>query len=180
MKKESMMLLKELGIEFDEGLTLEETIKIETIYGIKFPDSLKNFLMIGVPISKGFYNWRNMEDENVEFIKEIMNRPMISVDDMIEEVYWCDDWGDEPESEEMVQEVKRRLECAPKLLPIYAHRYMPMVTDENPPIVSVHNLDIIYYGKDIEDYFEIEFGGKNQSMIEFDKIKPIEFWTDIM
>lgn len=65
-------------------------------------------------------------------------------------------------------------------MPIYAHRYMPMVLDENPPIISIHDIDIIYYGEDLEDYFNIEFGKKTQDRIEFQNITPIPFWSDIM
>lgn len=61
MYRESIMLLKSQGIEFESGLTCEEIAKIEEIYKIKFPKSLKEFLMIALPISKGFYNWRNLE-----------------------------------------------------------------------------------------------------------------------
>lgn len=181
MNDQSWKLLKEFGIEFEKGLTLDEIMKIEKIYEIKFPDSLRDFFMIALPTSKGFYNWRNTEEDNVKLIKEVMNRPLDDIAEMANEVYWCDDWGDEPETEEgIAQEVRKRLEYAPKLLPIYAHRYMPMVIDKNPPIISVHDIDVIYYGKDIEDYFDIEFGEKKQSTIEFENIKPIQFWTEIM
>lgn len=50
----------------------------------------------------------------------------------------------------------------------------------NPPILLIHGVDIIYYGKDIEDYFKVEFGEKEQNSIEFENIEPIQFWTDIM
>lgn len=100
---------------------------------------------------------------------------------MAEEVYWCDDWGEEPEDEAVIsKKVRERLKEAPKLLPIYAHRYMPMISDENPPIISIHDLDIIYYGKNLEDYLYVEFGNKTQNEIEFENITPIPFWSDIM
>ena len=94
MYRESIMLLKSQGIEFESGLTCEEIAKIEEIYKIKFPKSLKEFLMIALPISKGFYNWRNLEKNNVMFIKKIINRPTEDIDELAEEVYWCDDWGE--------------------------------------------------------------------------------------
>ena len=36
----------------------------------KFPTSLREFLMIALPISRGFYNWRNIQDDNIQFIKK--------------------------------------------------------------------------------------------------------------
>lgn len=51
---------------------------------------------------------------------------------------------------------------------------------KDPPIISIHGVDIIYYGKNLEDYFDIEFGTKNQAEMEFDDITPIPFWSEIM
>lgn len=169
------------GIKFEKGLMPNELEEIEKIYEIKFPKCLKEFLMIALPISKGFYNWRNVQDDNIQFIKQVMNRPVIDINDMAEEVYWCDEWGEEPEDEKgIAKEVKERLKEAPKLLPIYAHRYMPMILDDNPPIISIHGIDVIYYGKNLEDYFNIEFGEKEQNAIELQDIVSIPFWSDIM
>lgn len=173
--------LKSQGIIFEAGLTCEEISKIEKIYEIQFPKCLKEFLMEGVPISKGFYNWRNFEQENIDFIKEIIYLPIKTIYELAAEVYWCDDWGEEPENEiDIAEKVREKLKNAPKLLPIYTHRYMPMLLDEQPPIVSIHGIDIIYYGENLEDYFHVEFGRKRQSEIRFENIDPIPFWSEIM
>lgn len=181
MYEKSLNLLKEQKIEFENGLTVDEMTQIEKIYEIKFPVCLREFLMMGLPVSKRFYNWRNMETKNVEYIRQIIDQPIRYINDMPEEVYWCDDWGKETDDEKYLkEEVRKRLSKAPKLLPIFSHRYMPMILEKNPPIISVHGVDIIYFGKDLEDYFEVEFGDKSQSEIDFDKIKPIQFWSDII
>lgn len=179
--EESIKLLKRQGVKFEVGLTVEEVTKIEDIYKIKFPKSLREFLMIVLPISKGFFNWRNLEQDNVMFIKKVINRPIEDVDELAEDVYWCDDWGEEPENEmDIALIVRERLKSAPKLIPVYEHRYIPMIIEDNPPIISIHDIDIIYYGQNLEDYFKVEFGGKEQSEIEFENINPIPFWSDIM
>lgn len=181
MYKETIKLLKLQGVEFEAGLTYDEIIKIEKIYGIQFPKSLKEFLMEGLPVSNAFYNWRNVEHDNINFIKKIITLPIETVDELAEEVCWCDDWGEKPENEmDIAEKVREKLKNAPKLLPIYAHRYMPMLLDEQIPVVSVHNTDIIYYGENLVDYFQVEFGLKNQNEICFEKIKPIPFWSEIM
>lgn len=36
------------------------------------------------------------------------------------------------------------------------------------------------YGADIQDYFKVEFGKKDQNTIDFEAISPIPFWTDIV
>lgn len=181
MYEESIKLLKQQGVEFETGLTIEEIIKIEDIYQIKFPKSLKEFLMLALPISIGFYNWRNFEQDNVMFIKKIINIPTKDVDELAEEVYWCDDWGEEPTNEiDIALIVRERLQSAPRLIPVYGHRYIPMISEDNPPIISIHDIDIIYYGQNLEDYFKVEFGVKEQRNIEFKNINPIPFWSDIM
>lgn len=180
MYKESIKLLKTQGIEFESGLTIDELKQIEKIYEIKFPNSLREFLMIALPISKGFYNWRDTTEDNINFIKQVINKPVLDIKNMAEVVYWCEDWGEEPEDEEIIEKkVIEHLVDAPQLLPIYAHRYMPII-DDNPPIISIHDIDIIYYGENLEDYFNVEFGGKKQNTIDFQNIKPLPFWSDIM
>ncbi|WP_165251684.1 SMI1/KNR4 family protein [Adlercreutzia sp. ZJ304] len=181
MYEQSVDLLKRRGIELESGLAADEIVQIEKIYEIVFPKSLRDFLMAALPVSNGFYDWRNGEQKNIERIKDAISRPMRDIHDTPEEVYWCEDWGEEPADEEVFKrEVIERLKTAPKLIPVYFHRYMPMVSDENPPIMSVCGGDIIYYGADIQDYFEVEFDGKDQGAIDFESICPVPFWTDLV
>ena len=181
MYEKCIRLLEMRGIELEKGLTVDELLQIEEIYSIQFPKSFKEFLNAVLPISKGFYNWRNLTEDNIEFIRQTIKRPIEDVYNMAEEVYWCYNWGEEPKEEIIIaKEVRERLNKAPKLLPIYGHRYMPIILDDDPPIISVHNTDIIYYGINLEDYFEVEFGKKKQDTIDFHSINPIPFWSDIM
>lgn len=181
MYENSLNLLESKGIVFEKGLSLDELIQIEEIYQITFPKSLREFLMTALPISRGFYNWRDITEKNINFIRQVINKPITDIIDMAEEVYWCDDWGEEPEDEESIaKEVRERIKKAPNLVPIYAHRYMPMISEDNPPVISIHNIDIIYFGKDLEDYFEVEFGEKGQDKIDFQNIADIPFWSEIM
>ena len=180
MYEDILQLLTEKEVLIEPGLTAEEFDIIEKIYNIHFPESLKGFLMQGLPISKGFYNWRDFSSGNVSKIKKAITCPVEMVYELSDEVYWCEQWGKEPDNvDEFVQEVRKRLEEAPKLIPVYGHRYMPM-DGSNPPILSVHGIDIIYYGQDLRDYFKVEFGSKKQSEIDFEGISNIPFWSEIM
>lgn len=184
MKKkddEIINLLIAKNIVFEVGLTFDEIARIEEIYGIIFPRRLQNFLMTALPISEGFYNWRNTKKENIAYIKSKMNQPATYINEMPKEIYWCENWGEEPEDEEaFTREVKKRLGVAPKLIPIFSHRYMPVIGNDNPPIISVHGGDVIYMGENLDSYFKVEFGGKDQKKIKFSKINPISFWSDLM
>ena len=179
--KELFDLLLENGIIIDSGLSDEEISIIESKYEISFPKSLKDFYKEGVPVSEGFINWRDFSKGNEEFIKDLIESTFSDVSENAEEIYWNDEWGEEPEdTEEIAKIIKEKLKSAPKLIPIYSHRYMPMSVSDNPPIISVHEIDVIYYGKDLLDYFKIEFGNKKQSDIDFENIQKIPFWTEIM
>lgn len=181
MYKESIKLLRSHGIQVEAGLTYDEVGKIEKIYSIQFPKSLKAFLMEGVPISDGYYNWRNFKTDNIEYIKRVIYRPVKYIEDYPEEVEWYKEWGKEPEVvSNRIQIVKERLMDAPTLLPIYAHRYMPEGLDENPPVISVMGVDIIFYGENLVEYFKVEFGEKKHAEINCKIIKPIPFWSDII
>ncbi|WP_054743173.1 hypothetical protein [Cellulosilyticum ruminicola] len=52
---------------------------------------------------------------------------------------------------------------------------MPMVEGENIPIYSIHDVDGIYYGGNLEEYFDIEFGQKDQRAIDFEHLRMIPF-----
>lgn len=180
MFEKSFDLLSKKGISFDEGLSLEELDYIENLYKIEFPKSLRDFLMYKMPISNGFYNWRNTNKDNVEYLNKVMKLPFDNIYNMANEVYWCDDWGDEPDEEVCSDIIREKFKKAPKLIPIYSHRYIPMISIDNPPIISIHGVDIICYGTDLEEYIDIEFGDKNQDAIQYEKVYHIDFWSDIM
>lgn len=176
MWNSSISLLKRRGVKLEAGLTAQEIAQIEATYNIRFPQSLRQFLMAALPVSEGFYNWRNLG--SMDSIKAAIQAPKAGI--LACDVSWCDQWGEKPEEAETEKIIRERLEAAPVLLPVYGHRYMPMLPDDNPPIVSVHGTDVIYYGETLADYFAVEFGGKKQREIDTDKIKTIPFWSDIM
>ena len=72
MYLEIIKLLKDRGIKLDASLTQSELEKIYEIYKIKFPLSLKSFLTTALPVSDGFYNWRDFSSGNVTKIKNMM------------------------------------------------------------------------------------------------------------
>lgn len=174
--------LKSKGIEFEKGLTAEEIATIEQRYDICFPIELKNFYSVLLPVSDGFYNWRNASESSVEMIKRALEMPLVGLLQDLEELYWCDEWGEEPGSIEEKKMILAKLyEKAPKLIPVYSHRYMPYLDkEEEMPIFSIYQSDIIYYGENLLSYFEIEFGLKHYSDMKCDNIPHIDFWSDLI
>jgi hypothetical protein len=180
MYKEIVDMLKLKGVVFAEGLSEQEIIKIKQEYNIEFPKELREFYSTALPVSKGFYNWRDFKPSNVQYIKGVIDRPFNDIYELAEEVFWCDEWGDEPNESERANVVREMLKKAPGLIPIYLHRYIPTINLEPTPVFSIHDTDIIYYGENLESYFEIEFGDKIQSNINCKVINNVPFWSDLL
>lgn len=181
MYQQILELLKSKNIILEEGLTAKELDQIYKIYDIEFPTPLQDFLRSMLPISKGFYHWRNFSRENVAFIKTCMEFPAKDICNRTDEVDWCDHWGVEPKNKKKREvEIKKKALAAPKLVPIYSHRYIPLGHFNSYPILSIHGVDIIYYGKDLENYINIEFGTQKQAALDYRTIEYIPFWTDLM
>lgn len=180
MYKECIALMKQKGIDFAEGLSPNEIVAIEKSYGIRFPKSLKEFLMEALPISRGFYNWRDLGPDNAVFIEQMIRYPLDNFKEFAAEVDWCEEWGDEPETKQELEQIMRtRVKSAPMLIPIYSHRYVPAYSD-NPPVFSVHGVDVIHYGENLEQYLQVEFGNKKQSQLNWNEIEYVPFWSDVM
>ena len=107
MYLEIIKLMKDSGIKFDAGLTQNELEKIYEIYKIKFPLSLKSFLTTALPVSDGFYDWRDFSIGNVMKIKNMMQHfyefvKSASFEEYIpNSTYSLDQWSRYQESKEL-------------------------------------------------------------------------------
>jgi hypothetical protein len=154
------------NITLYDGLTDEEFEKIEKFYSIKFPISLRTLYKSFLP---EFYNWRDFSEENVNKIKYYLNWPIEGIlYDIQNNGFWKKCFGqrtnDINENKKIALEFLENSsnETVPKLIPVYAHRYVPCYPDiMDIPVISVYQTDIVFYGKNLEDYFKSEFGMKN-------------------
>ncbi|MBC1559293.1 SMI1/KNR4 family protein [Listeria booriae] len=172
-------ILKKKKVEFAPGLTEDEIRKCEEIFDIKFPPALKNLLKEVLPISKEFINWRDHRKRNVLRIKKRLEWPWEGiVFDIEENDFWVQSWGVKPDLvAERIRVAKEKYDVAPKLVPIYSHRYMPEGSEQ---VLSVYQTDIIFYGTTLLEYFQIELDWKPYERMDFENIKAIPFWTEIM
>ena len=168
------------NIPCEKGLDDNELNDIERLYNIVFPVEYRAMLKEVVPVAEGFCDWRNMSDASIENIRERIYSPIKELLENTCDIYWNEEWGIEKVGEDRDCFLQEKLENAPKLIPVYAHRYMPMVKGKSVPVISIYGCDVIYYGSNINEYFEIEFGHRKQQDIEFANIRHIDFWTDIM
>ena len=171
--------LEEAGVAFAPGLTEAEARRAEESYGFHFPPDLLEFLTYALPVSKGWPDWREPDSHHV---RQVMSWPFEGICfDIERNGFWLDDWGPKPRtSAEAFAVAQRKLNEAPKLVPVCGHRYLPdRPGSAGNPVFSVYQTDIIYYGSDLRNYFENEFSyffGTPGHRLK-GPIRRIEFWS---
>lgn len=179
--------LKTKGIHFEAGLTDGEVARAESRYSITFPPDLRAFLQLGLPvhIERGhgdeFYNWRSEKTEDIAHIEKMLYWPTdMLLFDVEHNNWWHDTWDKRPERlEDAKKALIENLSKEPKLIPIYAHRFMP----EEPnmmgnPVFSMHGLDTIHYGYDLAHYLHNEFYIDRPNGSGY-KPREIPFWYSL-
>ena len=172
------VLKEEREIKFDAGMTDDELDGCEREFGFQFPEDLRAFLKVALPVSERFPNWRNGDRED---LKSWLQLPVEGiVFDVQDNGFWLPEWGERPSDPDAAGNLVRQLvNAAPKLVPVYAHRMIPdRPTTAGNPVFSVHQTDIIYFGCDLRDYFLHEFFSGTETGLWpiSDTIRPIEFW----
>ena len=169
------------GVSFDAGLTPDEFAGIEREYSFRFPPDLRAFLGYALPVSKGWPDWRR------ESHSEIMKRLEWPIESMCFDIeqnsFWFESWGPRPAALADAYAVAHAaVAAAPRLIPVCGHRFLPDRPCElGNPVFSVYQTDIIYYGKDLLDYFCNEFGYYfGRLKYAFDgRARHIDFWSEL-
>lgn len=177
--KNVIELMKSKGIKFGSGMSSEEIIESENAFNISFPDELKSFLALAVPVSRGFYNWSNKSDENIDLVNKALKKPYVDIlNEIKNENYWCNSWGYKPERiEDAIEIFEKEYMKSPRIIPIYSHRYIVDLKSRYY-VLSIMGTDTICYANNLETYLEIEFKIK-----DYDKAircDDIPFWSNII
>eukprot|EP01130_Rhizamoeba_saxonica_P005177 TRINITY_DN2071_c1_g1_i1.p1 TRINITY_DN2071_c1_g1~~TRINITY_DN2071_c1_g1_i1.p1 ORF type:complete len:250 (-),score=54.85 TRINITY_DN2071_c1_g1_i1:123-872(-) len=99
---------------------------------------------------------------------------------------WKDEWGSMPDD---IQQRKNTFDqifaSAPKLIPVYGHRYAFSSETNCPAVLSVHQSDIIVYGETFEEYLANEFGNEFDLGMNVDKAQctapsDVPFWGSFL
>lgn len=177
-------------VVFENGMSQSEIDDTEKLYNITIPIELTYLYALALPVSDGFYNWRDRSNDNIEKIKRALEAPIIGLQSSLKnefqrssdpfQDFWYEGWGEKPRDFKTACEVLlKRYNDAPKLVPIYSHRYMPCIKDNTRlPVFSLMESDIICYGENLIAYFEIEFGFKKYS--DMSECQYVEFWSDLL
>lgn len=166
------------GFTIADGFSETAFEKLQIDLNIVFPEDLKVLLKQGVPTDTDshFPNWHEnpikiMYEKN-SYINERFKF------DIEQEQYWCDAFGDKPSKlTEAVEQALKAIAKWPPLIPIYSHRFMPSypISAGNPVISVWQPIDTVYYGHNIVDYFNNEFGLSLKTS-KFSYPLPVPYW----
>ncbi len=156
------------------GYTAAELDDAQARFGLRFPPDLCALLR-DRRLLQG-HDWTGPEDR----IRRALAWPLEGLLFDVENGIWRAEWGERPaRTEERAEVVTALVAGAPPLIPIRGHRYLPAEPFEaGNPVLSVYQSDIIYYGRDLEDYFAREFGGGTEPVDG--AVRRIRFWSDII
>lgn len=158
-----------------DGYSQAELDDAQAKYGLVFPPDLVALLLERRPVQG--YDWRTDDDQ----IRAILQWPLEGLlFDVENNDLWWPEWGLRPQTPEArAHVVADVVDDAPKLIPILSHRFLPAEPNEaGNPVFSIYQSDVIYYGADLADYFDREFGGSTLPLPQ--QIKHIPFWSELV
>lgn len=174
---------------FDPGLSEDEFRRIQSAYSIDFPPELRACLADRVPTGPGFPDWRTGSRQHKIWDGSLNSTPLADVlrwplegmlFDVEENEFWHPDFG--PKPEDAAARERAVVACvtkAPRLIPVYSHRYIPATPCvEGNAVLSVYQTDVIYYGANLLDYLEREFFGSSE--LPLGDVRRVEFWSDLV
>lgn len=172
-----------IGIKIAPGLTEKEIGSIEAAHGIRFPQEFREFFACGLPVSGGFYNWRDLSEENIAREKRFQRVIEDSFAFDIENNQLLDGFAEKfPHAGDpaaLEREVMEYLHQSPRLIPFYAHRCFFDGLDGMPIISFWQPTDSIFYGADLENYLDCEFFGGNVRWEKAD-MSITGIWNDLI
>jgi hypothetical protein len=174
---EALGLLREAHVPLAAGMTEAELLGVQRRYGIEFSPDHAELLRRATPRGERWLNWL---DDNEEAVRGRLEWPTDStLFDVENAAFWHPSWAERPSSHEAaVATARDEMAKMPRLIPLYSHRYMPAApAPAGSPVFSVHQTDVIYYGRNLADYFAHEFGSRRLPLAS----KPIriDFWSDL-
>ncbi|HEY3869002.1 MAG TPA: hypothetical protein VGM10_11655 [Actinocrinis sp.] len=178
------------------GLSKTELSRIEEEYGFEFADDHRAFLAAGLPLNTPIPKedgvihthtlpWPDWRDGDPEELRERLSRPSQGVlFDVEHNRYWHESWGARPDDQaETSTAAERHLQTAPRMIPVFGHRYLPGGRATfGHPVLSMWQTDIICYGNDLVDYIRHEFGGPDADLATPGRPPQVTvpFWRDFV
>lgn len=162
------------AIRWTTGYTAAEIERAQTRFRLTFPPDLVELLRDRRPV--GGPDWNNEET-----VRPLLAWPFEGLlFDIENNGLWWAEWGNRPNAaEERTEVLAQVLSRAPKLIPIFGHRYLPATpTQAGNPVFSVYQSDVIYCGANLAHYLDAEeYGLESHSWPE---VREIDFWSELV
>ncbi|MFI7511694.1 hypothetical protein ACIBSS_33285 [Micromonospora aurantiaca] len=188
MGVEAAQRLAALGCcEIEDGLTDAEFARIERKFGFEFAEDHRAFLAVGLPVSSAPEDgatwsnpWPDWRGGDPEALRMHVNWELDFLIERVEDGEWDPRWGSRPSTRDMAsREARRVLLAAPKMVPVYGHRFLPAGRGSyGHPVLSMWGWDIIVYGADLLDYIGNEFDRTYDDRQQAEVTVP--FWRDYL
>ncbi|HEX2903882.1 MAG TPA: hypothetical protein VHO01_10555 [Jatrophihabitans sp.] len=176
------------GFSLDPGLAGDELTAVQASYGFTFCPEHAALLRLTLPVGAGWPDWRH----GGAALQAQLSAPVDGVlFDVAHNGFWWPGWGPHPGAD-AAHVARAALERAPRLVPLYGHRYLPAAPAPDPaPVLSVVQTDVVGYGRDLLDYLNREFGlgdpvgsdGRPQAGGEpvpaAGKVAAVPFWSEL-
>lgn len=170
-------LLSRSDAALASGLTDQELDQVQERLGIEFGPDHRELLALTLPVGAGWPDWRHGTASD---LRDRLDWPVTgALFDVRQNGFWPGSWGPRPADPAAAESAARQyLLQAPPLIPVYGHRYLPAAPCEpRAPVFSVYQTDVIYYGHDLEDYLDREFGNRRRPVPPISR--HIRFWSDL-
>ena len=181
--------------EIGPGLTGAEFARIERDYGFEFADDHRAFLAAGLPLKtpepyERRNPWPDWRDGDPGDLRKMLDWPVEGVlFDVQYDDLWHPSWGQRPaDMSTALSAARRHLARAPKMIPVWGHRYLPAGRGTyGYPVLSIWQTDIIIYGTDLANYITSEFFRPPSVIQDWtppppDRTPPpmVPFWSDFL
>lgn len=177
--------------EIGPGLTDAEFARIERDYGVDFADDHRAFLAAGLTLNRPSEEgqtrrspWPDWRDSDPSGLREQLGWPVEgALFDVEHNALWHPSWGQRPTGiSQALSTARQHLTRAPKMIPVYGHRYLPAGRGTwGHPVLSIYQTDIIIYGTDLAEYIYHEFTDPHRS-VSPDWTPPpmVPFWSEFL
>jgi hypothetical protein len=179
----------------DSGLTDGEVDRTEQEFGFQFADDHRAFLAAGLPVNTRpeprdpgviythpelWSDWRSGDRDNLRALLAWPSEGVLF--DVEKNGFWYEGWGPRPADLATAAEIATHmLAQVPAMVPVYGHRYLPAGPGNvGHPVLSMWQTDIIYYGLDLADYIDREFGRQGPGEDPWEPEATVEFWRELV
>ncbi|KAJ0233379.1 Uncharacterized protein HA466_0283440 [Hirschfeldia incana] len=176
-------LKSQTGLDVSPGLTNQEISAVESSIGFSFPLDLRSILQTGLPVGTKFPEWRSGSTRNNNLLL-LFNLPLLHVSKLVvRNGFWVDSWGTRPGSDaEALSLVKKFVEFAPVLVPVYDNFYVPSTTPNlaGNPVFRIDGDGVRALSCDVAGFLRgLNGSGDIRDSGDSRRRRRVEFWTDV-